>query len=755
MVRECSLKTAAREDGVGPSGWVLAVDFGTTNTAAAVRSPSGNVEVVRLSPQGHQMPSCVFDDDGRLVVGDVAANEASTAPQRFERSPKSRLGEPSILLGEREWPTAELVAAVLRHVLDRTMRVTGGRMPELAVLTHPDGWADQRCGRLREAAALAGLPAVKMLPEPVAAAAWYLRRSELGPDAPIAVFDFGGGTCDVAVLRPDVAAPGSFVIEASSGEDELGGDHIDERLMAWVFDQLRLNGHAAIVDSLEDPDPEWELALRDQVRGSKHALSEYRSARIRVRSANESTTVLITAEEFDRLITADVDRAIALTERVLNDARPRTGNITALFCTGGSTHIPYVHRRLTDLLGGPPATLDDPKLVVAQGAALTAPAAGGTAEDSADDADPGVDGRTGPDDDDDRPDVPTTGSRRRLRWAVALIVAVLVTGVLVLVLTPGPGLTRGLPSPSDVEAAPEFNGDVALTWRPASGADQYEVYRDDQMLGTTDETSYVDREAGTGSEYRYSVVAVAGDERSAGASAAPLVTPVAPPDSLKATPEGTDVLVEWEPVAGAERYELARNGQVLTDDLTVQSYRDEDVPLGDHSYEVTAVDEDSDGNTASKSVGVFAQGRWQEAYRIAQRFPGLVSEEPGGRSAAGSVCRSVVPNPQTTVDVMVACLHDNGIRVEVWQFENAERRDTRLSEIAQLSSQPTTSWGYDADGPPQGDFYWGPSGDPRWLVVTFTSGESGNRVLFCVYAEWPNHTAQELYDAWVVDFPWR
>jgi actin-like ATPase involved in cell morphogenesis len=740
---------------------VLAVDFGTTNTAAAVRTPGGNVEVVRLSSQGHQMPSCVLDDDGRLVVGDVAANEALTAPQRFERSPKSRLGEPSILLGDREWPTVDLVAAVLRHVLDRTLRVTGGRMPELAVLTHPDGWAEQRCGRLREAAALAGFPAVELLPEPVAAAAWYLRRGELAPDAPVAVFDFGGGTCDVAVLRPDTAVPGSFVIEASSGESELGGDHIDERLMVWVYDQLRLNGHAAIVDALDDPDPEWELALRDQIRGSKHALSEYRSARIRVRWADESATVLITVDEFDRLITDDVDRAIALTERVLDQARPRTGDIAALFCTGGSTHIPYVHRRLTDLLGGPPATLDDPKLVVAQGAALTAPAPGGTPEDpggAADGGDAGLTGpgggdRTGPGDGGSSRSAPR--SRRRLVWAVALSVAVLLAGVAALLLNPGLLPTRGPEAPSDVEAAPAGSGDVLLSWGSVSGAAQYEVYRDDELLGTTRETSYVDREVGAGAEYRYSVVAVDGDERSSEASTEPLFTPVDPPDSLKATPDDTDVLLEWEPATGAERYELRRDGQELTDDLTVESYRDEDVPLGDHTYEVIAVDEDADGDTASKSVNIFAKGAWQEAYRIPQEFPDLVSEEPGGRSAAGSVCRSVVPDPQTNVDGLIECLYESGIRVQVWQFENAERRDARLADILQLSGQETT-WGYDADGPPQGDLYWSPSTeDPSWVVLTFTTGESGKRVLFCLYAEWSGHTAQELYDSWFVDAHWR
>ena len=191
---------------------------------------------------------------------------------------------------------------------------------------------------------------------------------------------------------------------------------------------------------------------------------------------------------------------------------------------------------------------------------------------------------------------------------------------------------------------------------------------------------------------------------------------------------------------------------MVTDDLTAESYRDEDVPLGDHTYEVTAVDEDADGNTASESVEIFATGSWQEAYRIPQLFPDLVSEEPGGQSVAGSVCHSVEPDAQTTIDVMIQCLHGNGIlagiRVEVWQFEDAGRRDARLAEIGQLSGKQET-WSY-GDGPPQGDLYWSPSDDPPWLVLTFTSGE---RAHFCVYAEWPERTAQELYDSWFVNAP--
>ena len=182
-------------------GWALAVDFGTSNTAAAVRRPDGQVRILRLSPDADQMPSCVLALPEGLRVGEAASRSALLAPEAFERTPKVRLGEPVIALGERRWAPGELVAAVLRHVVHHAGRVIGGQPPEAVVLTHPADWGGLRQRELHEAAARAGLPRVHLVPEPVAAAAWYLRARRLADGQRVAVFDFGGGTCDVAVLR--------------------------------------------------------------------------------------------------------------------------------------------------------------------------------------------------------------------------------------------------------------------------------------------------------------------------------------------------------------------------------------------------------------------------------------------------------------------------------------------------------------------------------------------------------------------------
>jgi hypothetical protein len=358
------------------NGWRLAVDLGTSNTAAAVQIGSGPPRPVRLSDQADQMPSGVLAGPAGLIVGVEAQRSARIDPAAYEPTPKRRVGEGEILLGGHEVAVADALAAVLRQVAGRAGRIAGGGRPVEVLLTYPEQWQEPRRQVLLAAARAAGLAAEpRLVSEPVAAASHYATRQAVPPGAVVAVFDFGGGTCDVAVLRAGTVAGAPFTVLATDGIDPLGGEDIDDLLARWARGQLREAGHVELADALDDPAALADrLTFRDQVRAAKQALTDYEQTGIPVAAGGRQAVVTITAEEFDRLIAPSIDRAVELTRRTLERAGVPGHSLHALYLTGGSSHLRLVQRRLLDLIGRPPATLEDPKLVVALGA-LAAPAA--------------------------------------------------------------------------------------------------------------------------------------------------------------------------------------------------------------------------------------------------------------------------------------------------------------------------------------------------------------------------------------------
>ncbi|MFI5910198.1 Hsp70 family protein [Dactylosporangium sp. NPDC051541] len=142
-----------------------------------------------------------------LLTGRDAVLPGRVRPANLEGVPKGCIDQDLVWLGDREVPVVELVAAVLRRVRVEAERVAGGAVAE-AVLTYPSAWGEARCARLRAAARAAGFAAVTLVPEPVAAAAWFARAGsgDAGTGEPVVVYDFGAGTFDVAVVRLGDAA---------------------------------------------------------------------------------------------------------------------------------------------------------------------------------------------------------------------------------------------------------------------------------------------------------------------------------------------------------------------------------------------------------------------------------------------------------------------------------------------------------------------------------------------------------------------
>ncbi|EME15346.1 Hsp70 family protein [Rhodococcus triatomae] len=349
--------------------WWLSVDFGTSNTAAAHSgATSGRVEVLPLSHRSNLMPSAVYvDAPDRIAVGDVAANEAQRNPAGYLPAPKRLVGPPTLTVNGFTLPTSAPVAAVLRSVVARAVAAHAGTAPAGVVLTHPEAWSPEQVQVLIDAAVAAGIDPVTVttVSEPRAAAQYYGRSHALQPGARIAVFDFGGGTLDVAVLAVDEDS--SFRVIAARGDNGLGGKNLDGLVARWVDEQLD-DRNPDLREYLRRGAPlDVRQALDESIRQAKELLSEAPSATIAVSGNGERETLHLTRGEFEELTAPVLDRAVTLARETLRDAGiSAPDELAALYLTGGTSRIPLVHERLREL--GPVATLDDPKTVVAQGA---------------------------------------------------------------------------------------------------------------------------------------------------------------------------------------------------------------------------------------------------------------------------------------------------------------------------------------------------------------------------------------------------
>ncbi|WP_377454556.1 Hsp70 family protein [Rhodococcoides fascians] len=358
-----------------PTSWLLAVDFGTSNTAAAhIGLRSQRPETLPLTHQGNLMSSAVFvESPDSIDVGDVALNRAETNPAAFLTSPKRIIGQPLVLVGGYEIATWVPVAAVLRSVLDRATAAHRGQRPTALTLTHPEAWSDRERSVLLDAAAHLGYPpqTVTLLSEPRAAAHFYTRTTGLQRGQKIAVFDFGGGTFDVAVLT--ATGFGTFEVIGARGDNTLGGKNIDALIRRWVDQQLAENDPGLLAFLRGGAAPHVLRTLDDSIQRAKELLSSTMSATITVTDSrsDQRQSFVLDRGTFEDIIAPEIERAIALTRGTLHDAGlAGPADLTALYLTGGSSRIPLVAQRAREL--GPVATLDDPKTVVVHGALIAA-----------------------------------------------------------------------------------------------------------------------------------------------------------------------------------------------------------------------------------------------------------------------------------------------------------------------------------------------------------------------------------------------
>jgi molecular chaperone HscA len=345
----------------------LAVDLGTTHTVAVVR-------------RGGQQPRALLFDGTPLLSSGVFVDAAgvhhtgrdgqrlgAAQPERFEPHPKRRVDEGLVLLGEHEVRVEELLAASLRRVGDEA-RTAGVDPVGGTVLTCPADWGQPRRNVLRAAAWRAGLGEVRLLDEPIAAATYCVQvlGQQVAPGQCLGVFDFGGGTFDVAVVRRE---PAGLRVLATGGLDDLGGLDVDSALVAHLG-QLVAVGDAALWHRLGAPADSGQRrdrqAFWSEVRAAKEMLSRSSTAPVHVPGRPEP--MHLTREELERVAGPLVARAVDETRRVLQRSGVQPGELGGLLLVGGASRMPLVASRLHARLGVAPSVPEQPELPVAYGA---------------------------------------------------------------------------------------------------------------------------------------------------------------------------------------------------------------------------------------------------------------------------------------------------------------------------------------------------------------------------------------------------
>src|SRR5688572_29202565 len=355
---------------------IVGIDLGTTNSLVAIVE-NGTPRVIPGADGRNLVPSVVyFEEGGNALVGNSAKEKMVGNPSNtifsikrfmgkgledvredlpllpFEVSPDSA-NIIRLRINGREYTPPELSAFILRE-LKRNAEAALGEEITNAVITVPAHFNDAQRQATKDAGRIAGLDVLRIVNEPTAASLAYgLHERKQGT---IAVYDFGGGTFDISILK---LSDGIFEVLSTSGDTHLGGDDIDELLIRMVIDELK-----------EKPDAQGIQSIRRAVIQAKEQLSSGDSAQISVAALGYDRA--ITRAEFDKLIEPIVERTLRPCRQALQDAGLKSEQIDEVVMVGGSTRIPLVRDRVRQLFGRVPHTELNPDEVVALGAAVQA-----------------------------------------------------------------------------------------------------------------------------------------------------------------------------------------------------------------------------------------------------------------------------------------------------------------------------------------------------------------------------------------------
>lgn len=357
---------------------ILGIDLGTTNSAFAVME-GGDPEIIVNAEGDRTTPSVVaFTDDEERLVGKPAKNQAIQNPDRTFRSIKRHMGEDDYTVDvEGEQYTPEQISAMILQKIKRDAEDYLGDDVEKAVITVPAYFNDKQRQATKDAGEIAGFDVERIVNEPTAASMAYGLDDD--SDQTVLVFDLGGGTFDVSVL--DLGG-GVYEVVATNGDNSLGGDDWDEAIIDHLAQEFK-NNHG--IDLREDR--QALQRLKDAAEEAKIELSSRKETDINLPfiTATDSGPVhleqSLTRAKFESLTSDLIDRTVGPTEQALEDAGYDKDDIDEVILVGGSTRMPQVQEKVTELLGKEPKKNVNPDEAVALGAAIQGGVLGGEVDD--------------------------------------------------------------------------------------------------------------------------------------------------------------------------------------------------------------------------------------------------------------------------------------------------------------------------------------------------------------------------------------
>ena len=347
---------------------IIGIDLGTTNSCVAVLE-GGEAVVIPNAEGSRTTPSVVaFSKDGERLIGQIAKRQAVTNPDRTVQSIKREMGtDHKVHIDGKDYSPQEISAMILQKLKADAEAYLGSKVDQ-AVITVPAYFSDSQRQATKDAGRIAGLDVQRIINEPTAAALAYGLDKE--HEQKIVVFDLGGGTFDVSVLE---IGDGVFEVLATSGNNRLGGDDFDKRIVDWMVAETKKDQGLDL-----STDKMAMQRLREAAEKAKIELSQVTSTNINLpyitadSSGPKHLDLTLTRAKFDELTSDLVDKTMEPVQQAMGDANLQPSDIHKVLLVGGSSRIPAVQNAVQTFFKQEPFKGINPDECVAIGAAIQA-----------------------------------------------------------------------------------------------------------------------------------------------------------------------------------------------------------------------------------------------------------------------------------------------------------------------------------------------------------------------------------------------